>query len=104
MSAYRLIVQPEAEEDMLAARQWYEGQREGLGKRFIAAIDDALGQIARIPLTFPIAYKECRQYIVRRFPYVIYYLVGDDQVSVIGVFHGRRDPQAWQQRIDELTP
>jgi plasmid stabilization system protein ParE len=33
-----------------------------------------------------------------RFPYVIYYVVERDGVSVLAVIHGRRHPHRWQNR------
>jgi len=33
-----------------------------------------------------------------RFPYLVYYVVLPEAVSVIAVMHGRREPRRWQSR------
>jgi hypothetical protein len=38
--------------------------------------------------------------MLRRFPYCLYYQVHEKTVEVIGVFHAKRDPAAWQARLD----
>jgi plasmid stabilization system protein ParE len=35
---------------------------------------------------------------LHRFPYVVYYRTLADLIEVIGVLHGSRDPQIWQDR------
>jgi hypothetical protein len=36
--------------------------------------------------------------LLRRFPYVVYFVVLPKHTSVIAVMHGHRRPKAWQQR------
>ncbi len=33
-----------------------------------------------------------------RFPYGVYYKVESDHISVIAVYHGKRDPAGWKSR------
>ena len=47
--SYPLIVRPEAEEDLAEGRQWYEGQRAGLGAEFLTAVDDVFDRIREAP-------------------------------------------------------
>ena len=65
--------EPEAVADAVAAYEWYEGQREGLGRRFRAALDVAVFRIAEGPTTFPVCHRDLRRVLVERFPYAIYY-------------------------------
>jgi plasmid stabilization system protein ParE len=57
---------PEANEDLLEARAWYDNIRPELGERFALAVEDAVEALAEHPLQFPAVYR------VRRFPYGIY--------------------------------
>jgi len=41
----RLRFHPEAEAEMIAAATWYETQQKGLGKRFLASVQDAATRI-----------------------------------------------------------
>jgi len=103
MSDYRLVIQPEADSNLESAHDWYESQREGLGIKFVEAVEATFLQILRRPTAYAVTYRGCRQYAVRRFPYVIHYLVADDRVSIAAVLHGHRDPTIWQERIDKLS-
>jgi plasmid stabilization system protein ParE len=42
---------------------------------------------------------EVRRALTRRFPYAIFYLVDEEQVVVIAVFHSSRDPKEWKARL-----
>lgn len=57
-------------------------------------------QIGRNPLAHPAVYGELHRALLRRFPYGVFYVVGEAEIGVIGVFHGRRDPKVWQARHD----
>ncbi len=47
---YKLIIRPEAREDLLDAFQWYQSQRQGLGFDFKLCADEAITKIYRSPL------------------------------------------------------
>ena len=59
---------PEANEDLLEARGWYDNIRPELGERFAVAIEAALEAIAEHPMQFPVVYRGRRRAGVRRFP------------------------------------
>lgn len=92
------VFRPQADQEVQAARQWYDDQRPGLGIEFATAIDDAVERIASNPLAFPAIHGETRRTVVRRFPYGIYFRVLRDEIVVTAVMHGRRDPRRWQSR------
>jgi hypothetical protein len=58
--SHQLIIRPEAEEDLLNARQWYERQRPGLGGAFMLSVEAAMEEIRRRPMSFPIVRKQAR--------------------------------------------
>jgi plasmid stabilization system protein ParE len=96
---YRLIVAPEAEAELAGACDWYDERRTGLGRELLSCIDDAMERIQRDPLAFAVTYKNVRQSLVRRFPYVICYTFDGHTVNVSAVFHGHRDPNEWKRRL-----
>ncbi|HWZ83213.1 MAG TPA: type II toxin-antitoxin system RelE/ParE family toxin [Terriglobales bacterium] len=89
---------PEANEDLLDARAWYDRIRSKLGERFAQAVEAAAETIAQHPLQFPVVYRSRRRAGVRRFPYGIFFEVQEDRIVVIACFHGRREPRRWQIR------
>ena len=94
----RLIIRPEAEEELTEARDWYQSQREGLGAEFLVEIDEVFNRIRENPELFAPEYKSVRRSGVDRFPYVVYYRVIGDAVEVIAVQHGARHPRRWRGR------
>ena len=97
--SYTLRVRPEAEEDLAEARRWYEGQREGLGDEFLESAEKVLDRIEKMPEIHVIVYKGVRKAVLRRFPYVTYYRIVEEEVEVLAVVHGRRDPSHWRSRV-----
>lgn len=96
---YRLLIRPEAEAELAEAFDWYERRVPGLGAELLVAVDTAVGSILSNPLQHPVVYRGVRRALTRRFPYQVLFLVEDDVVTVIAVFHGARDPKRWQGRI-----
>ncbi len=94
-----LIVRPEAERDMAEAFDWYENRVSGLGVEFLDRIDVIFQAIARNPRQFRVVYRNVRRALTRHFPYGVFYLENDTSITVLAVFHSRRDPTRWQERI-----
>jgi len=98
----RVIVRPEAEDDLKEAYAWYEDKRTGLGYDFLLQVDAGLNLIARNPNIHPIEYKETRKHLVKRFPYKIIYLFEKEKIIVLAVIHSRRSPVLIKRRIDSI--
>jgi hypothetical protein len=39
--------------------------------------------------------------LLRRFPYLVLYAVEAERILITAVFHGRRDPRRWPDRVRE---
>ena len=89
---------PEANQDLLDARTWYDNVRPELGERFALAVETTVEAIAEHPLQFSVIYQSRRRAGVRRFPYGIFFEAQDNRIVVIACFHGRRNPRRWQSR------
>ncbi len=94
----RLVLRPDAEEDMRGARRWYDEQHAGLGTEFLHCVEATFARIQRSPELFPVVDEDTRRAPVRRFPFAIYYEIEPDQIVTYAVWHYRRDPNVWQQR------
>jgi plasmid stabilization system protein ParE len=98
---YKLIVRPEAELDLEDAFEWYESQSASLGSEFVRAIDACISSIGRNPLAYQIIHQQTRRVLVRRFPYSLLYIVEDDKIAIIACLHSKRNPNDWQDRLDQ---
>lgn len=95
----KLIIRPEAEADLTEAFEWYETRVPGLGLEFIRTVDSLFNSIIRNPQAYPVIYKTARRALTRKFPYQVFFLIDPDRVVIVGVFHARRSPSRWQERI-----
>lgn len=95
----RLIVRPEAEVDILQAFTWYEEQRPGLGRAFLEEVSRSLNAIEQRPLSFALIDDIARRAVTRRFPYALFFVVGDEVASVVAAFHMARNPEELSLRL-----
>ena len=98
--AFPLKIEPEAELDLIRAYRSYEDARTGLGRRFVARLDDTLDRIAENPEIHALTYRNVRQTLVRKFPWVVCYTFEDGKVSVVAIYHGHRNPDDWKSRLE----
>jgi len=94
----KFAVRKEAEADILEAYDYYKSCEENLGAEFIFCIEESFAQIRSNPNQYRKVYENVHRALVRRFPYGIYYVVLDGNISVIGVVHARKNPDHWQAR------
>lgn len=94
---YKLLVSEAAENDIFAAMLWYEAQREGLSIDFELSLDAAFSYLERNPNLFQRKYNETRAIFLDKFPYGIHYIIIDDTVKILGVFHTRQNPEIWKR-------
>lgn len=88
----------EAEADLLEAAAFYESQRAGLARRFLAAVERVVGHAAERPLAGAPLGGAIRRYLVPGFPYAVIYDAAREPVRVLAVAHLRRHPQYWRGR------
>lgn len=69
--ALEVVFRPQAEDEALEVREWYETRRVGLGREFGEALDLLIARIAASPLAFPRVHDETRRAVLSRFPYAI---------------------------------
>lgn len=84
---------PEVAEDADLGLAWYEDLVEGLGEEFLIEFFTALDRIAENPFLYLKVGGEIRRCLLRRFPYIIYFVAHEYEVIVIGLFHSSRDPR-----------
>ena len=94
----RLFLRRAARREIAEAFRWYEDRSSGLGYEFLRAVRATLAQIEREPELYPFAVEDIRKAPLHRFPYVAYYVVLPQGISVLAVVHGRRHPRRWQSR------
>jgi len=90
---------PLAQREYDDAIEYYEVQEEGLGEKFRAAVSAAIAILERYPDIGEEVRPGIRKMLLRRFPYKLLYSVIDDEVYIIAVAHGHREPDYWVRRV-----
>ena len=94
-----LVFRRVAEKEFDKAIAWYERQRQGLGREFRAIMDQTFDRISGNPEAFPKIRGEVRRAVVlRRFPFVVHFLVEARRIVILAVFHTSRDPEQLKSR------
>ena len=94
-----VVFRLEARAEFDEAFDWYEQQQAGFGLNFLDCVADVLARIESMPESYEMIFEDVRRAVVRRFPYSIFYRIETDQIVVLAVFHGKRDPKIWQSRV-----
>ena len=93
-------VSPAADRDLEQACGWYNEKQSGLGDRFVLATRERFEVILRWP-ELPRAFgrKAIRKLRIPRSPYSIYYRVIGQEIQVVAIVHGARDPHYFNYRL-----
>jgi plasmid stabilization system protein ParE len=92
----RLVLRPRAEADLDDAFHWYETCVRGLGETFLRSVDACLSRIQCHPEAHAMAQSRVRRASLHRFPYGVFYVVREDHIDVLAVYHARQRPRAFE--------
>ena len=93
-----VILRPAADADIQATHDELEQVLAGLGGRFVARVREVLDRIEAMPEMYGLVWQDVRAARLKKFRYLIYYVVFSDRVEVLAVMHGSQDAPAWQSR------
>jgi plasmid stabilization system protein ParE len=69
-----------------------------LSNRFRKSVDKRLDNITQNPELFPFDVSPIRFAKIGRFPYLIFFVVKPEFISIIAIVHGAADPNKWRSR------
>lgn len=80
--SFDVQVRSAAELDLAEAQLWYESQQRGLGGEFISEVSQVFDRLAENPLIYQAVHKAIRRALVHHFPFLIWYRVLGEVVTV----------------------
>jgi plasmid stabilization system protein ParE len=100
----RLRLHPAALAELDEAVGYLEEQRPGFGALMFEEISRRIGQAARLPTSgVPIsgfaAKHDVRQFVAKRFPYIVVTALVAEERLVVAVAHTSRAPRYWRERL-----
>ena len=86
---FQLKIDIDALNDIQETFEWYELQMKGLGLRYKTQTKKQINSLKKDPYLFSIKYNEIRCRKIEKFPFLIHYLINEDNnvVTVFAVFH-----------------
>lgn len=97
---YNIELSDEAEEDFDKSYEYYADKSEKVADNFYKQVDSSLNKISKNPLAYQEEHKSVRKYVMKKFPYIIYYQIKQVVVKVIAIFHSSRNPEIWKERAE----
>ncbi|WP_449401012.1 type II toxin-antitoxin system RelE/ParE family toxin [Chryseobacterium wanjuense] len=98
---YKLIIKPEAENDLDQAIEWYKEQNKNLILQLLNEIEEGFNKVQNYPEHYQKRYKEIRIIFIKKFPYGIYYTIENDKIFVHAVLHNKQNPQNVSKRTKQ---
>jgi len=89
---YELEIKEEAVFDIKEAYLYYEGQRIGLGQRFLDTLETYLERVQKYPEHFQIKRKPYREAFIKDFPFLIIYEIDATKIIVYAIFNTWQNP------------
>ncbi len=97
---YKLELSNEAEADFESSYNYYASVSETVADNFFKQTNESFEQILKNPEIYPKIYKNIRRYVLKKFPFVVYFQIENEIIKVIALFHTSRNPEIWMQRTD----
>ena len=95
---YSIEISEEAEFDFDKSYDYYNEISPNLADAFFKSMDTCFNIIQESPLLCQVIYKSIRRFTLKRFPFVVYYLVDNYTINIIAIFHTSRNPKIWSER------
>ena len=91
---YKLIISPEADNEMQQAFNYYTEIHFELGDRFLNHLEIAFSKIKNNPTHFGFIKDEkiIRDYLLPKFAYQVVYKIVSDVVYILSVFQAQQHP------------
>ena len=97
----RVAFDPDARAEFLAAVEYYEECKNGLGRRFRTAVEMELGNIEIMPFRYRVLHTPFRRCLMPKFPYAIIFVIEPDFILIVALAHTKRKPGYWHARIEK---
>lgn len=95
MISFEVFVSRSARLDIQGAYEYYEAQAEGVGEKFLDALDHAF-EMLKINPNLQIRYDDVRCLPLKKFPFMIHYRIENNEVVIYAIINTNLDPDsAW---------
>lgn len=89
-----------SDESILEGFDFYDSQEPGLGSRFVDSVMSDIRSLSITGGSHQIIVRDFHRKVCSKFPFSIYYRVGNGEVVVYGVYDNRSDPELISERLN----
>ena len=79
--------------------EWYESQHSGLDEDFLEEFGAVIEILAETPRIYQKLYRGARRVVMHRFPYLVWFAVSGNTVTVVACCHGKINPVTLRNRL-----
>jgi plasmid stabilization system protein ParE len=99
--ALKIIVHPEADIEVRQAIEFYKEHATAAASAddFVAELKHFRVLVLENPMIGKPFRRVARQFVIKRFPYSLFYQVRPDSILIAAVAHHKRRPGYWMKRL-----
>ncbi len=95
-----LVMHSQALAEMRDSISYYRDEQNAvLADEFASEVDRNLDMILERPMIGKPFRRVARQFVIKRFPYSLFYQVRPDSILIAAVAHHKRRPGYWMKRL-----
>ncbi|MBU0474314.1 MAG: type II toxin-antitoxin system RelE/ParE family toxin [Bacteroidetes bacterium] len=89
-----------AERELEEAIEYYNLQLPSLARQFYTEVSKGIDRIVQYPDAWSKVGNIVRRYLIKQFPYAIYYVNEGNEIVVVSIAHLHRKPDTFNNRIN----
>lgn len=95
---FEIELSDDAEIDLDNSFEFYKQDNPNVANTFFKEVDLSFKKIKENPESFPIIGLSIRKYVLKKFPFIVYYKIDKYTIQIIAIFHTSRNPEIWRRR------
>ncbi len=95
---FKSVFHPQVKLELHDSYLWYQSQSLGLGDRFLKEVKKSIALIQESPKIWPKHKNKFHKFVMNHFPYIIFYKVSKNIISIYAIAHTSREPGYWLSR------
>jgi toxin ParE1/3/4 len=96
----QVVFLQEAEQELNEAIAFYEQKSSGLGLDFLGEVQETIRYIQNFPEGSERQKDGTRRHLIKRFPFILVYLIRKNTIWIVAVAHCKRRPNYWRIRMN----
>jgi toxin ParE1/3/4 len=95
---FTMVVSPDVKQEISDAFNWYRERNVKAAEGFRSEVLAALDLIVKDPARWALQDESVRRYVLKHYPYSVYFSILEVQVRILAVGHHRRRAGYWVGR------